>query len=120
VFLFYLNERPEFQSRNGDGLHLLDKGVMNHLRFLTSISDKLDDSAISPSTNSCHSPQATPLTMRLENLVYLFWLKLTAVVDCVKGVRKGLLAGRAEVTLTTLTCNTRVYEFNDDYRVSRA
>jgi len=52
--------------------------------------------------------------------VYLFWLKLTAVVDCVKGVRKGLLTDRAEVTLITLTCNTRVYEFDDDYKVGKA
>ncbi len=101
-------ESAKFISRYGDGLHLLDKGVMNHLRFLTNRSDKSDDSPISPSTDSCHSPQATPLTMRLENRVYLFWLKLTAVVDCVKGVRKGLLTDRAELTLTTLTCNTRV------------
>ena len=79
---------------------------MNHLRFLTSSPDKIDDSAISPSTDPSHSPQATPLAMRLENRMYLFWLKLTAVVNCVKGVRKGLLKDRAKVTLTTLTCLT--------------
>jgi len=98
-----LNERPEFISRDGDGLHLLDKGVMNHLRFLTSTSDKIDDSAISPSTDSCHSPQATPLAMRLENCVDLVRLELTTVVDCVKGVSKGMLADRAKVTLAPFT-----------------
>ncbi len=50
----------------------------------------------------------------------LFWLKLAAVADGVKGVRKGMLTDRAEVTLATLTCNTRVYEFDDDYRVGKA
>lgn len=64
--------------------------------------DLSDDSAISPATNSCHSPQATPLTVRLENCVDLFWLELTSVVDCVKGLSKSLLADRAEVTLTPL------------------
>jgi len=76
---------------------------MDHLRFVTSILDKSDDSAISPATNSCHSPQATPLAMRLENCVDLVRLKLTTVVDCVKGVSKGLLADRAKVTLTPFT-----------------
>jgi len=27
-------ESAKFISRDGDGLHLLDKGVVNHLRFL--------------------------------------------------------------------------------------
>ena len=76
---------------------------MHHLRFLTGISDKADDSTVSPTTDSCHSPQATPLTVRLENRMHLVWLELTAVVDCVKGISKGLLAGRAEVALAPFT-----------------
>ncbi len=92
---------------------------MNHLCFLTSISDKIDDSAISPATNSSHSPQATPLTMQLENCVYLVRIKLTTVVDCVKAVRKGLLAGRAKVTLTPFTSNSFVYGFYHARRVYR-
>jgi len=33
----------------------------------------------------------------------LIWLQLTAVVNCVKGDFKGLLADRAKVTLTPFT-----------------
>lgn len=72
---------------------------MHYLCLLAGISDKINDSTVS-ATNSCHSPQATSFAVRLENCVNLVRLKLTTVVDCVKGVCKGLLADSAEVTLT--------------------
>jgi hypothetical protein len=34
--------------------------------------------------------------------MHLIRLELATVVDCIKGVSKGLFAGRAEVTLTPL------------------
>ncbi len=76
---------------------------MDHLCFVASISDKIDDSTVSSSTDSCHSPQATSLAMGLENRMHLVWLELATIVDCVKGVSEGLLAGRAEVTLAPFT-----------------
>ena len=93
---------------------------MHHLCFLAGISDKINDSTVSPATDSCHSPQATALTIRLENCVNLIRLKLTTVVDCVKGVCKGLLADSAEVTLTPFTSNSFVHGSNHDRRVGRA
>lgn len=41
--------------------------------------------------------------MRLENYVDIVWLRLTTVVDCIKGVSERLLADRAKVTLTPFT-----------------
>jgi len=76
---------------------------MNHLCFLTGSSHQVDDSTISPATDSCYSPQAATRTMRLQHYVDLLRLNLTTVVDRVKAIRKGLLADRAEVTLATFT-----------------
>lgn len=73
---------------------------MHHLCFLTGSSDQVHNRTVSPLTDSAHPPQATPLAERLENYMYLLRLKLTTVVDCVKGVSKGMLADRAKVTLT--------------------
>ena len=76
---------------------------MHHLCFLTGISYQVDDSTISSATDSSYSPQATPLTVRLQHYLDLLRLKLTTVVDGIKGICKGLLAARAEVTLATFS-----------------
>lgn len=47
VFVFF-HEWPEFISSYGDGLYLMNKGIMNHLRFLTG-SAGLDE-------QQCHKP----------------------------------------------------------------
>ena len=101
VFVFF-HEWPEFISSYDDGLYLMNKSIMNHLRFLTGSSDKMNNSTISPSPDSGHSPQATPLAVRLENRVNLLGLELSSIVKRVKGISKCLLADRAEVTLAVV------------------